>query len=78
LIALNEIIREYASLGFERLRAITHAMFEYKSAWDDRPEGSKRAEMTFESFFEEDPHAKAGARELMLEEDLLRKATVAA
>jgi uncharacterized phage-associated protein len=76
LISLDEVVREYGDLGFERLKAITHVMFAYKNAWDDRPQGTKRADMSFESFFEEDPHARAGARELMVEDDFLRKASV--
>jgi uncharacterized phage-associated protein len=76
--ALDEVVREYGNLGFDQLKAITHAMFEYKNAWDGRPDGSKRAEMTFESFFEDDPHARTGARELMIEDNLLRGAYVGA
>jgi uncharacterized phage-associated protein len=76
LIALNEIVREYGSLGFEKLKAITHTMFEYKNAWDDRLQGTNKADMSFESFFEEDPNARAGARDLMIEDDHLRKAAV--
>ncbi len=77
IFALNKVIAQYGEMDFERLKAITHEMFAYKNAWDERPAGSKRAEMPFESFFEEDADAAAGARELMIEDDLIRSASAA-
>jgi uncharacterized phage-associated protein len=73
LMALDQIIATYGNMGFGELKAITHSMFPYKKAWNEKPEGVNRADMSFEEFFEDDSDAIAGAREAMLEDDQLRK-----
>jgi uncharacterized phage-associated protein len=78
ILALEKVIAEYGHMGFGELKAITHSMFAYKKAWTERSEGTNGADMDFEAFFEEDSDAVAGAREVMLEDDLVRKIISAA
>ena len=74
IAALDKVIAEYGHMGFGELKAITHEMYAYKHAWSERPSGSNGVDMDFTSFFEEDPDALVGARDAMLEDDVLRKA----
>lgn len=73
LMALEHVIADFGQMGFAELKSITHEMVAYKKAWAGRPTGYNAGEMNFEDFFEEDSDAVAGAREEMLEDDLLRK-----
>jgi hypothetical protein len=73
LMAIDHVIADFGRMGFAELKAITHAMIAYKRAWSEKPEGRNAADMDFEQFFEEDSDAVAGAREEMLEDDVLRK-----
>jgi uncharacterized phage-associated protein len=73
VMALDKIIAEYGHMGFGELKAITHSVFAYESAWGNRPEGASAADMDFAAFFEQDSDAVVGAREAMLEDDSLRK-----
>jgi uncharacterized phage-associated protein len=73
VMALEKTISKYGHMDFEELKAITHSMYAYKQAWSRRPQGANRAIMNFEEFFEEDSDAVFGARDAMLEDDLLRK-----
>jgi uncharacterized phage-associated protein len=72
-MVLDEIIAVFGHMSFGELKAITHSTFAYESAWDSRPQGSNSNDMDFVAFFEQDPDAVVGAREAMLEDDLLRK-----
>ncbi len=72
VLALEKVIDQYGRMGFDELKAITHEMFAYKQAWNDKPEGVKAADMDFEAFFEEDSDAVVGARDAMLEDNFLR------
>jgi uncharacterized phage-associated protein len=72
ILALQRVIDEYGQMGFDELKAITHEMFAYKQAWNERPEGAKGIDMDFEAFFEEDSDAVVGARDAMLEDHFLR------
>lgn len=73
IMALDQVITTYGHMGFGELQAITHSMAAYKKAWNEKPQDAKGADMDFEQFFEEDSDAVAGARDAMLEDDLLRK-----
>ncbi len=73
LMALDHVIADFGKMGFAELKSITHEMVAYKKAWAAKPEGYKACDMNFEEFFEEDSDAVTGAREEMLENDLLRK-----
>jgi uncharacterized phage-associated protein len=68
IIALDKIAELFGQKNFAELKAITHAMPAYSKAWDSRLEGTKRAEMSFEDFFEEDSEAVQGALEEMIEQ----------
>jgi hypothetical protein len=48
----------------------------YRKAWDERVVDAKQSPMDFEDFFDEDPDAILGAKDEMLENDLIRKAFV--
>ena len=73
IMALDTVVAEYGKMWFGKLKAITHSMYAYKNAWNERLEGANKADMDFESFFEEDSDAVVGARDSMLEDDFLRK-----
>jgi uncharacterized phage-associated protein len=73
LMAIDHVVADFASMGFAELKAITHSMVAYKRAWAEKPQDRNAADMDFEAFFDEDSDAVAGAREEMLEDDLLRK-----
>jgi uncharacterized phage-associated protein len=73
VMALDHVIAGFGAMGFAELKAITHEMAAYKKAWRGKPEGRNAVDMSFEEFFEEDSDAVAGAKEEMLEDDLLRK-----
>jgi uncharacterized phage-associated protein len=77
IMALDMVVAEYGRMWFGELKAITHSMFAYKKAWNERPNGSNRAAMDFVTFFEEDSDAVVGARDTMLEDDFLRKSSPA-
>ena len=68
IIALDRIAELFGSKNFAELKSITHAMPAYSRAWDARSEGSKRAPMQFEDFFEEDAEAVQGAFQEMIEQ----------
>lgn len=74
LKALDRTIELFGQKNFAELKAITHAMPAYSKAWESRPEGSNRALMQYEDFFEEESEAARGAFEEMIEEDTLRRA----
>jgi len=73
LMALDHVVAQFGHMEFAELKAITHEMVAYKKAWHEKPEDRNAADMNFEEFFEEDSDAVAGAKEEMLEDDLLRK-----
>jgi uncharacterized phage-associated protein len=73
LMALDHVIASFGQMGFAELKSITHEMVAYKKAWAGKPMGYNAGDMQFEDFFEEDSDAIAGAREEMLEDDVLRK-----
>ena len=73
VMAIDKTIADYGHMAFGELKAITHSMFAYESAWNGRPAGSSGADMDFTDFFEQDSDAVVGAREAMLEDDSLRK-----
>jgi uncharacterized phage-associated protein len=73
LRALEHIVAEYGKRSFDDLKVLTHAMPAYRKAWEQRGTGLA-VDMDYEDFFEEDPDAITGAREEMLENDVLRQA----
>lgn len=74
IIALDRIAELFGNKNFAELKAITHAMPAYSKAWQARAEGTKRALMSFEDFFEEDAEAVQGALEEMIEQYALESA----
>lgn len=74
IMALDRTVHMFGEKTFAELRAMTHAMPAYFKAWDSRPAGTKRAEMSFEDFFEQESEAIEGAMEEVLEQYSLRKA----
>lgn len=70
--ALDAVIEAHGRKAFSELRAMTHELPAYKTAWDHRTNGSPR--MEFEDFFEEDDDAIQGAYEAMIEDFRLREA----
>jgi uncharacterized phage-associated protein len=68
IIALDRMAELFGQKNFSELKSITHSMPAYSKPWESRPEGSKRALMSFEDFFEEDGEAVQGAFEEMLEQ----------
>jgi hypothetical protein len=74
IIALDRVVELFGRKSFAELKNLTHAMPAYSKAWENRPEGKKRALMSYEDFFEEEPDAIQGALEEMVEEDAIRKA----
>lgn len=74
LEALNHVMALHGHKTFDELKMLTHKMVAYDKAWSTKPKTSQRAEMSYDDFFEEDSDALAGAREEMIENDLLRKA----
>lgn len=76
--ALNHVMSLHGHKTFGELKMLTHKMVAYDEAWSGKPKASKRAKMSYNDFFEEDSDALAGARDEMIENDLLRKAFPAA
>jgi uncharacterized phage-associated protein len=74
IMALDRTAELYGQKSFAELKAITHAMPAYDKAWKSRAENSKRAEMAFEDFFEEEAESVKGALEEAIEQDQVRKA----
>jgi uncharacterized phage-associated protein len=69
-----EIESQYGSKTFRELRAITHEFASYKRAWNGRT--GDRADMSFEDLFEDDEadDIVTGAKEEMIENQLLQEA----
>jgi uncharacterized phage-associated protein len=70
--SINDTIREHGRKSFAELRALTHEIPAYKTAWGARTLGS--VPMQFEQFFDEDESALVGTKEEMIENDRLRAA----
>jgi len=74
IMALDRTAELFGQKNFPELKAITHAMPAYSKAWESRPAESKRAQMAFEDFFEEDAEAVQGALQEMIEQYALESA----
>ena len=70
--ALDAIIYEHGSKAFDELKAMTHELFAYQKAWNERVNNAPV--IAYEDLFEEDDEALEGAREEMLENHQLRSA----
>lgn len=72
LAALDAVVQEHGSKTFGELKAMTHELYAYQKAWDNRTNNSPM--IAYEDLFEEDDDALEGAREEMLENYQLRTA----
>jgi uncharacterized phage-associated protein len=59
LMALDQVMATYGKMGFGELKAVTHAMYTYKKAWNEKTTGVNAADMHFEEFFDDDSDAVA-------------------
>lgn len=65
--SLEKVANLHGQKDFFELGALTHEMPAFKKIWDNRPKDSKREEMFFEDFFEQEADALAGVFEEMVE-----------
>lgn len=70
---LDEVIELHGNKTFDELKAMTHDMPAWRTAWNNPERSINNPEMSFEELFDEDSEAMAGACEEMNENFQLRQ-----
>lgn len=64
LQVFEEVVSKYRDASFDDLFKVTHDHFAYKNAWQNRPSGTRRAEMKYDEMIDDEKKRAALVQDL--------------